>query len=292
MSQTTAPQTAGPSRIAFDHGAEDHHPDLYRYDAIASGVEGFDAIGPRELQQYHEQGYLVVHHAFTPAQVQAALDGLADLIAARGKAPYELMFEAKVAGKVEQLDAAQREQAVRKCFQFYGADARLDAIADHPQLHALLRQLGLSQPKLFQAMALLKGPGGREKPWHQDHAYFNQPVTDRVVGVWIALDETTPANGCMHLMPRQLQPQIHFKRRDWQICDTDIQQQAAPRVAVPLQPGGMLLFDSLLPHGTPTNHTQLRRRALQYHYHNADAGKMTTEERLAIFGSEGKNVEC
>ncbi|WP_269542094.1 phytanoyl-CoA dioxygenase family protein [Cerasicoccus fimbriatus] len=39
---------------------------------------------------------------------------------------------------------------------------------------------------------------GREKPWHQDKAYFDFPLNDRVVGVWIALGEATVANGCMH----------------------------------------------------------------------------------------------
>ena len=50
-------------------------------------------------------------------------------------------------------------------------------------------------------MALLKPPRGREKPWHQDHAYFNLPLDTPIVGVWIALDEATPENGCMHVIP-------------------------------------------------------------------------------------------
>ena len=43
--------------------------------------------------------------------------------------------------------------------------------------------------------------GGREKPWHQDKAFFEIDVTSPVVGVWIALDEATPDNGCMHVIP-------------------------------------------------------------------------------------------
>jgi len=54
----------------------------------------------------------------------------------------------------------------------------------------------------------------------------------------------------------------------------------------------MLLFDGLLPHGTPCNASANRRRGLQFHY--APAGITTTnaEERMKHFGNEGKNVSC
>ncbi|MFW6213947.1 MAG: phytanoyl-CoA dioxygenase family protein [Spirochaetota bacterium] len=40
-------------------------------------------------------------------------------------------------------------------------------------------------------MALVKPPGGREKPWHQDHACFDLPLDSTIVGVWIALGHAT-----------------------------------------------------------------------------------------------------
>jgi phytanoyl-CoA hydroxylase len=116
--------------------------------------------------------------------------------------------------------------------------------------------------------------------------------------VWVALDPVGPENGCMFVMKgaHNLGPVIHFNRRDWQICDTDVRQlrngSDLPSVAVPLQPGGCLFFDGLLPHGTPTNTTNLRRRALQFHYAPAETQKVPSEERMALFGSEGKNVSC
>ena len=63
-------------------------------------------------------------------------------------------------------------------------------------------------------------------------------------------------------------------------------------VAVPLKPGGLLLFDGLLPHGTPHNNSGERRRAIQYHYAPDTATKVEDEYRLGIFGSEGKGVTC
>jgi len=97
----------------------------------------------------------------------------------------------------------------------------------------------------------------------------------------------------MQFMPGQHKkgPRIHFQRRDWQICDTEMLGQSS--VSAPLQPGGLLLFSGLLPHGTPHNSSGKRRRALQYHYAPSDAQPLEDqEERLLYFGSEGKDVSC
>ncbi len=105
--------------------------------------------------------------------------------------------------------------------------------------------------------------------------------------------EATIENGCMQFLPGQhkIGPRIHFQRRDWQICDTDILGQRS--VAAPLKPGGLLFFNGLLPHGTPHNSSEKRRRALQFHYAPADAAQNPdSEERLKHFGSEGKDVTC
>jgi phytanoyl-CoA hydroxylase len=170
---------------------------------------------------------------------------------------------------------------------------RLKAASENSRLLSVIERLLGEAPKMFQDMALIKPPRmGREKPWHQDKAYFDFPVETRVVGVWIALDAATVENGCMRVQPQGHHhgPAIHFKRRDWQICDSEMIGQ--PCVAAPLEPGGLLLFDGLLPHGTPTNFSSSRRRALQFHYVGVSAQKTSADARLTHFGSEGKDVTC
>jgi phytanoyl-CoA hydroxylase len=176
---------------------------------------------------------------------------------------------------------------------FVDYDERLKAMSEHPSLLALLKRLMGAAPELFQDMALIKPPRiGREKPWHQDVAYFDVPANTHVIGVWIALDDVTPENGCMHILPggHLTGPRLHFKRRDWQICDADMLGQIV--LAAPLPPGGCLLFHGLLPHGTPPNRSPHRRRALQFHYRPVGTPAVADEERLAVFGGEGKNVTC
>jgi phytanoyl-CoA hydroxylase len=270
-----------------------HPPELYAYETIAKGIDGFGAITEEEIARYHEQGFLVIRNAYTQAEVEAALQGILDLIAGCHPDFDAIEVEAAAQEKWPRLQGEERQDAVRKLMHFTPFDARLKAIAEHPQLMALLTRIIEETPERFQDMALLKPPQvGREKPWHQDHAYFDLPLGTKVVGVWIALDEATPENGCMHVLAggHRQGPIPHFKRRDWQICDAEILGKRC--VAVPLKPGDCLLFDGLLPHGTPHNFSPRRRRALQFHYKPASVAPTTPEERLAIFGGEGRGVSC
>ena len=86
-------------------------------------------------------------------------------------------------------------------------------------------------------------------------------------------------------------PALHFLRRDWQICDSHL-ARSTERVAAPMEAGDCLLFDALLPHGTPRNDTSQTRWALQYHYVPVGAERVTDDERLSVFGAEGKDVTC
>jgi phytanoyl-CoA hydroxylase len=281
------------------HSAQPYPADLYRHDVIARTVPSLDAVGVSEIAHFHEHGWIAVEALFTEEQVDAAIAGFTYL--AMGKHPtYQgIRFESAVRDRLDSLTPEERRDAVRKLVEFVDVEPRLRAIAYDPAfLHLIGRLTGAEENTMFQDMALSKPPKiGREKPWHQDCAYFNVPPDTPVVGTWIALDDVDLENGCMHVLDggHQEGPQNHFDRRDWQICDTDIEALHTlrhPVVAVPLKRGGCLFFKGLLPHGTPMNRSGRRRRALQYHYYPADTGKTSEDDRLAVFGGEGKGVEC
>ncbi len=267
---------------------------LYDYDAVAGGLEGFDAVGEAEIELFFQQGYLAIHNAFTPQEVKGGLDGLLHLLTGENPDYTGVMYEQAAAGiDVESMTAEERQDYVRKFMWFTPHDARLDALAHHPRLIELITRIMEEPPVLFQDMALIKPPHiGREKPWHQDHAYFDLPLGTLVIGVWVALDAATTENGCMVIVPgSHLQgPVAHFKRRDWQICDTESSNHHA--VAVPLEPGGILLFQSLIHHGTPANTSGMRRRAVQFHYRPESSPVTSEEERMKIFGGEVRGATC
>lgn len=267
---------------------------LYRYDSIAEGISGgFEAVTDAEVQFFCEHGYLVIHNAFTLAEVRETLDGVLHLMDGKNPDFRGIQYEPKLVKQKSDLSTKARRDIIRKIASFVNFEPRLKAVSEHEGLIKVVQRIIGATPRLFQDMGLIKPPHiGSEKPWHQDCAYFNLPLDTPVVAAWIALDEASAENGCMHIIPGSHKegPVVHFNRRDWQICDTHVPVDR--EVMVPLKAGGCLLWHGMLHHGTPANRSNLRRRALQFHYCPESTGSIETEERMEAFGSEGKDIEC
>src|SRR6476661_6369651 len=89
-------------------------PELYRADQAAGGLAGFAAVSDDQVAQFHQQGYLVIHDAFTGAEVAAALAGLIDLIGGAYPAYHGIQYEKNTRELVAGLPAEQRQDVVRK----------------------------------------------------------------------------------------------------------------------------------------------------------------------------------
>ena len=298
--------------VVFEHPVSDHDPELYRSFGTFEPVDGWDALGAASAEQYERDGFLVVRGAIPGDMVAAALAELRSMSTADDPDCANVAYEGPMRSRLEevlgvpldsvgpdQLSAAiasvppaERAAMVRKFMGFTRTHPPLAAVANYAPLRSAVEALAGEPTRLFQAMALVKPPRGREKPWHQDHAYFDLPLESRICGVWIALGTVTPENGAMFMLAGAHRdgPIVHFKRRDWQICDTALVGRRP--VALPMKAGDLVIFDAKLPHGTPTNRTDEQRWALQYHYVPKSVEKVATEQRLAIFGEEGKDVSC
>ena len=308
-----------PVTFQIEREIEECDDRLYDAEPSALSVQGFDNVSADDVRRYHEQGYLVVKGAYSPERAERgrlelqAMTGMDDpqcssvdyewgiwrLVEARGfarRAAGERDWSEEERTRLREtllsIDPVTRGRLVRKFVGFTKHHPPLGELAHDPTLMGALAKLIGEPAKLYVSQAMIKPPGGREKPWHQDHAYFNYPIDTRIVGVWIALDQATAENGCMRVLPggHQSGPRPHWKRRDWQICDADILGQ--PIVSVPLDPGDALLFDGKIPHGTPPNRTEAIRWAVQYHYVPARAEMVDEAIRLAAFGGEGTYVSC
>ena len=249
-----------------------------------------------EIIQYRRQGYVVLRGLLNAAEIEAACAALSDLAAGR-IAPGEtkLMYEKGIDPAGLAPDA--REGAIRKYMDFVEAAPALRHVAMHRQLHAALDQLLGTGRVLFQEMALVKPAHiGSEKPWHQDAAYFRVSDPALIAGVWIALDPALRENGCMEVVPGSHLggPVAHRHENDFNRCRiVPTRVQAERRVAVEMQPGDALLFHSLLHHYTAPNASALRRRAVQFHYHQigAEWTDLADHRRLFHF-ADGSYAGC
>jgi phytanoyl-CoA hydroxylase len=280
-----------------------------------------DQLSSAHKAQYAELGYLAFEQVLDPAEIEQARDALSavtrDLMSAlqEGSASLKnaqpgatlnyagprvahpegdcaIHFEAGVAPAALSLDEA--EIKFRKLHGYHRRHPFFTALVDHTRLRGFLGQIVGQEMLLKDEMALSKPPYiGSEKPWHQDNAYFDWLPLDQVGTVWIALDDATPENGCMHLLPGQhrLGPLRHHHTIDCEILPDRI--NPAQAVPVPLKAGGALYFSAMLPHQTPPNRSPVRRRALQFQYRSVNARQVSKQEFGRAFAeADGRPASC
>ncbi|MFT5090324.1 MAG: phytanoyl-CoA hydroxylase [Candidatus Latescibacterota bacterium] len=192
------------------------------------------------------------------------------------------------------LDDREAELAFRKLHNYHTEDAVFEKLVAHRRICGFLSELVGQEMRLKDVMALSKPPLiGSEKPWHQDNAYFNWLPLDLVGTVWVALDDATVENGCMHLLPGEHRrgPLRHYHTIDCEILPDRIEAKQA--VPIELKAGGALYFSALLPHQTPPNKSANRRRALQFQYRGVEAYQVSVEEFGRVFAErDGKPASC
>lgn len=267
-----------------------------------------------DIEQFKQTGYLAFRDALTPQEVEAARGAISELVQRlvqseniTRKGPFLIaegddfgvQFESGYEPASHEADAgedmAEVELKVRKLMWFCGQHPHFDYLsARHPKLRGVLQSLLGENPIFFQDMALIKPPHiGSEKPWHQDNAYFAVAPLEAVAGIWIALDDATIENGCMHVLPggHRRGALKHFHGRDCEIVADRIEPSQA--VPVELPAGGALFFAGMLPHQTPPNSSPHRRRALQFHYRAASSRLVERDEYDHLYAeADGTPASC
>ena len=112
---------------------------------------------------------------------------------------------------------------------------------------------------------------GMEVPWHQDGRYW--PIRPLATcTVWVALDDSTPENGCMRFVPGSHDGRVYRHRHDARpdlaldlvLDDGEIDTREGRGVV--LDAGQMSLHDVFLVHGSERNRSAKRRAGLAIRY--------------------------
>ena len=278
-------------------------------------------LSPSHREQYQELGYVALEGVLHEDEVAAARDALSQVTrglmraARQGDAEVHppppgatqnyaglrvvrtgtscaIHFEAGV--DPLSLPVESVEQNFRKLHAFHAEHEVFVSMVEHRRIKGFLADLIGQELILKDEMALCKPPYiGSEKPWHQDNAYFNHLPLELVGTAWIALDDATVENGCMHVLPGQHRrgPLRHHHTIDCEILADRLDPALA--VPVPLQAGGVLYFSAMLPHQTPPNHSPALRRALQFQYRGVDTRPVSKEEYGQVFAeADGRPASC
>ena len=121
---------------------------------------------------------------------------------------------------------------------------------------------------LFNEQFVVKGAGkGASFAWHQDGAYvgFDHKA---YLTVWIALDDATEENGCVYLLPRDLEASPGLDPHEWQDDSNELNGYFGNDTGVPMKckAGTVVAFSSLTLHRSGPNVTGRPRRAYVCQY--------------------------
>jgi len=219
-------------------------------------------------EQYREQGYLVVEGLLTAEEVQQVRQRTEDLIS--GAVPGYPMEDIELEPGAERVELA----TVRKLNRPADNDPVFLAHAGHPRILSIVESMIGPDIKLYNSQCFMKPPGGVEKPYHQDSAYFAIEPMD-LVTCWTALDDVTLEKGPMYVIPgshRQgvldhSQPWVVRDRRDKQVPDAALDRGRETPLLMPA--GGCSFHHSLLLHRSTPNRSTTSRRGLAVHYMSA-----------------------
>ncbi|HEV3380949.1 MAG TPA: phytanoyl-CoA dioxygenase family protein [Trebonia sp.] len=125
-------------------------------------------------------------------------------------------------------------------------------LIEHPNLIDVLHGIFGERVELYRDALMLKSASvGQEKPWHQDAVYWPfRPM--RLASAMIALDASTPENGCLQVIPRSHRAPVEHQKIDWEL-QVDPARCQPKSLYLPLNPGDCLVFHSLILHASEHN---------------------------------------
>ncbi|MBI3369924.1 MAG: phytanoyl-CoA dioxygenase family protein [Burkholderiales bacterium] len=211
-----------------------------------------------EIAHYHAEGWLIPRWRLPASRVTALQAALETLLARNPGVRPEKLVSAHIEG-----DNGEGVQ---------GVAAFLDLARDTELVELVSDVIG-DDVVLWGCHVFCKPAGeGHETPWHQDGHYWPiRPLANCTV--WLALEPSTRANGCLRVIPRshqarQLHEHLHEDRRDvaleQRIVDDAFDERQA--VDLELQPGQMSLHDVHMIHGAAANRSTQRRTGVALRY--------------------------
>ncbi len=138
-------------------------------------------------ESYQRDGYLIVPDLFTreaaaeiKAEMVRLLDDVREEAIAEGRDPERAVHGGVYVGLSIRNEVARR-------------------VAENPRVIAILAEIFAPNIEFLSDKIVFKGRGtDYGSPWHQDWRYW---YGSNKISLWLALDDATPANGCMKLLP-------------------------------------------------------------------------------------------
>jgi len=212
---------------------------------------------------FEENGYLVVEDILSRTQLEELRAHVE--IALEGKEPQFGDFEIQWEPYAVERPDLPRAQKIRVMFHLCHRDSFFWSHATRPEILDIVELLLGPDIKLYTDQMFVKPPfQGTAVPFHQDSAYW--PVEPpRLVSCWMALDDATVENGCVHVIPgthRQLLSHHYYPNSIQSLGLEEDEVDVSREIPVELRAGSCMFHHSLLIHRSAPNRSPRYRRGL------------------------------
>lgn len=203
----------------------------------------------QQLEAYHRDGFVVVPGLLTLAEVGHF----------RGRARSELRSQAASGTAMVKGDREGKQTLLQ---MWSGAsDDIYGFVARDERLVTAARQILGPDTYLYSHKMTMKEPQlGGAWEWHQDFGYWyqNKCLAPDMLSIWIALDRSVKANGCLQVLEAShtLGRLDHLRINDQTVVDDEYLTAAVERFSlryVEMEPGDALVFHCNLLHRSDAN---------------------------------------
>ena len=155
----------------------------------------------------------------------------------------------------------------------------------HPRvLDAVEQVIGPNLILIMSHLIVKRAEDGLPVAWHQDNTYWHSVQGTDVSTVWLAIDDTDRANGCMQVIPCTHEGYPEMEKVSTGGDDllgltvevTSEMESAA--ICLEMDAGSLSVHDSFVLHGSEANTSGRRRAAYTMRYANAKTVKVNTTE--------------
>ncbi|MBL8328493.1 MAG: phytanoyl-CoA dioxygenase family protein, partial [Rubrivivax sp.] len=199
---------------------------------------------------------------------------LADAALIASAAEVRCFFEEEAVDAEGRLQVDRRRAINKIGHALHDRDPVFDRFSRDPRLAALVHELGLAEPQLWQSMLIFKQPRiGGEVTWHQD-ASFLATEPQSVLGLWFALEDASLDNGCLWVEPgghrgplreRFVRDEHEPDRLRMEALDATPWPDTAHARPLPVPAGTLVVLHGLLPHYSAPNRSPVSRMAYTLH---------------------------
>lgn len=245
------------------------------------------ALTDEQLQQFHDEGWLMVPDVFADTDIQPLRDEITQVI---DETATRLLAEGKVSDTyADEPFETRLTRLYNECPEIlppitgkagggHSGPAFFEFITNASLLGTIESLVGpeIVGSSVYRIRPKMPNYAKGAVPWHQDSGYFNPHCDgDLIVTCWIPLVNTYPENGCLQVLPRAHRSGVarHFTNGPGGylvIEDEDLPGEQLEPVTVPVPAGGVLYMTNLTPHKSTQHTKDVVRWAVDVRYQSAD----------------------